>query len=278
MPRKLIKGVNDLLTKFPSIAAEAYGWNPSEISYGSNKNVPWRGACNHVWMATIKNRTLAKSGCSYCSGQAVLKGFNDLKTLAPDVAKYAHEWDPSTVTARSGVNKQWRCHCGYAWQTSPNSMVRSATIGTNGCHACSRRNFRFDDDAYLYLMQRDDEQQIGITNNPSNRLGKHSKNGWTLVEIIGPCDARNIHDRELKIKRWIRGRIGCIPRTRENWSRLKLEVSSIAELESLMVNDAEWALTRRQSRTMMSRLHPGAQPLLPKEEHHGQQAPNHRCS
>jgi predicted GIY-YIG superfamily endonuclease len=125
-------------------------------------------------------------------------------------------------------------------------MMYSNKIGTNGCHACSRRNFRFNDDAYLYLMEREKDQQIGITNNPANRLGRHYLNGWRLVELQGPADARQIHARELAIKRWLKARIGCVEGTRENWDKQNLCVSSIVDLEWRIVHDLDWSLTKRR--------------------------------
>ena len=240
---QILVGFNDLETVDPVLAKEAYGWNPQNFTRGSKKKVQWKGDCGHIWDAIIKNRCLARSGCPYCSSQAVLAGFNDLATVAPEIAKYAYEWDPSTVTVRSGIYKQWKCHCGYVWETSPNSMFFSQKIGTNGCHACSRRNFRFSDDAYLYLMQRESDQQIGITNNPPNRFHRHFANGWQLIELQGPANARQVHSRELTIKRWIRKRIGCVEGTRENWHKSNLCVSSIAELEWKIAHDLAWRLT-----------------------------------
>jgi predicted GIY-YIG superfamily endonuclease len=242
---KILVGFNDLLTAAPDLASQAVGWDPAEFTKYSKTKVQWQGPCGHTWTATISNRYGRKSGCPYCSSQAVLAGFNDLASLAPEVAQYAHGWDPSTVSPKSGVHKEWKCHCGYIWKTSPGSMMHSNKIGTNGCHACSRRNFRFDDDAYLYLMEREKDQQIGITNNPPNRLRRHYLNGWKLVEIQGPANARQIHARELAIKRWVKKRIGCVEGTRENWDKQNLRVSSIADLEWRIAHDLEWRLTGR---------------------------------
>ena len=39
--------------------------------------------------ATVKSRTINRTGCPYCSHNKVLGGFNDLATLFPEVAD---EW------------------------------------------------------------------------------------------------------------------------------------------------------------------------------------------
>lgn len=66
--RKLpIKGVNDLATLFPSIAAEAYGWDPSDYLPQSNKKKNWKCACGHIWPASIYMRSHRNTGCPACS-------------------------------------------------------------------------------------------------------------------------------------------------------------------------------------------------------------------
>ena len=61
---------------------------PHDVSYGSNKIVWWHGICGHEWRASIKSRATGKqTGCPYCSGHRVLKGFNDLETLTPWIAE-----------------------------------------------------------------------------------------------------------------------------------------------------------------------------------------------
>ena len=43
----------------------------------------------HEWIATVKSRSINRTGCPYCSHNKVLAGFNDLATLFPEVAD---EW------------------------------------------------------------------------------------------------------------------------------------------------------------------------------------------
>ena len=66
--------------------------SPSDVSSGSHKKVWWICEKGHTWEAIIKNRALLGSGCPYCEHRAVLKGYNDLQTLFPDVAK---TWSPN---------------------------------------------------------------------------------------------------------------------------------------------------------------------------------------
>jgi len=64
------KGVNDLATLHPEIAAEADGWDPSTVTSGSSKQMPWKCKEGHKWDAQPSNRTGSrKAGCPYCTNQ-----------------------------------------------------------------------------------------------------------------------------------------------------------------------------------------------------------------
>lgn len=79
------------------------------------------------------------SDCPYCTGKAFLKGFNDLATRRPDLAK---EWSqknlsltPDVVTEKSRQNVWWKCsECGYEWK----SVIWSRVKGC-GCPVCADR-------------------------------------------------------------------------------------------------------------------------------------------
>ena len=92
---KLIKGVNDFASLYPEIAKQ---WHPTkngditpgQVAAHSNKPFFWLCEKGHTFEATPDKRT--REGCPYCSNRRVLKGFNDLLTSYPDIAK---EWDYS---------------------------------------------------------------------------------------------------------------------------------------------------------------------------------------
>lgn len=67
--RKVLAGFNDLGTTHPHVAAEAHGWNPQEVSHGSEKFMFWKCAEGHFWNAIIQSRASGKnnSGCPQCS-------------------------------------------------------------------------------------------------------------------------------------------------------------------------------------------------------------------
>ena len=64
-------------------------FDPKTLTLGSNKKVWWKCSIGHEWQTTIYNRNCGK-GCPYCAGILVIKGYNDLKTVNPSLAK---EWN-----------------------------------------------------------------------------------------------------------------------------------------------------------------------------------------
>ena len=130
--RKVLAGFNDVATKFPTLAGEADGWDPTELSVGSGKRVSWRCVNGHRWKTTVNSRTSSGSGCAVCSGRKVASGENDLATTHPDVAVQANGWDPTTVTSGSNRIRSWKCANGHSWMGSVKSRSRGG-----GCPVCS---------------------------------------------------------------------------------------------------------------------------------------------
>jgi hypothetical protein len=126
-----LPGVNDLATTHPEIAAQGVGWDPTQVSFGSGQKLRWKCQNLHEWEAVVASRT-SGLGCPICSGQELLKGFNDLATTHPDLAALAHGWDPSTVTFGSGQRKNWQCSLGHIYK-SP--VFRLSSGG--GCAICA---------------------------------------------------------------------------------------------------------------------------------------------
>ena len=131
--QKVLAGFNDLATINPELASQAHGWNPSTVTAGSKRKLGWVCSLGHTWEATVKNRHNLKSSCPVCNGNQCLAGFNDLVTINPELASQAHGWDPSTVTAGSGLRKSWKCIEGHVWEATINA--RNGNM--NGCPVCS---------------------------------------------------------------------------------------------------------------------------------------------
>ena len=141
---RILKGFNDLATTHPNLIAEwDYEGNgkltPEQVSLGSGRMIRWKCKLGHAWSATTNSRAGQGSGCPYCSGNKVLPGFNDLKTVNPALAA---QWDatrngrlsPEQVTANSGRKVWWLCSKGHGWPAT----VAARNDG-NGCPYCAGR-------------------------------------------------------------------------------------------------------------------------------------------
>lgn len=64
--RDVERGVNDLLTTHPNLAAEALGWDPRDVKAGSDKRLSWKCLEGHEWRSTVATRSRG-SGCPSCA-------------------------------------------------------------------------------------------------------------------------------------------------------------------------------------------------------------------
>lgn len=139
--RRLMRGINDLATVNPDLAAE---WHPTKnndltpenIARGANAKVWWQCSLGHEWSARVYTRSRG-SGCPYCKGRKVWAGFNDLATLNPILAAEWHpeenmELTPSDVSCRSIKTVWWKCRCGEEWP----KKIQSRSDGSR-CKVCS---------------------------------------------------------------------------------------------------------------------------------------------
>lgn len=126
---QVLKGFNDLETKFPEIAAEANGWDPTTVSSKSKKKLEWICSKGHVWSAAVGSRTVGGNGCPVCRNWLATTGVNDLTTLFPGIANQADGWDPATVNSGSSKRMPWICELGHRWVT----QVAVRTSRNSGC-------------------------------------------------------------------------------------------------------------------------------------------------
>ncbi len=157
--RKVIEGINDLLTTEPGIAKE---WNyskngnlkPSDVTCMSNRNVWWICEYGHEWSATIDHRT-SGNGCPYCANKKTMKGFNDLATIRPDIVQtWNYEKNgskkPSDYTDHSGAVVWWICEYGHEWRSSIDKRIQA-----KGCPVCqSELKTSFGEKAISYYVSK----------------------------------------------------------------------------------------------------------------------------
>ncbi len=144
---KLIKGTNDLKTKYPDIAEQ---WHPTlngsvlpdSVAAHSNNKYFWLCDKGHTYDSTPDKRVNGE-GCPYCNNRRLLVGYNDLETRYP---KIAAEWNyelnegtPKDYTYRSTYKAHWKCaSCGYEWKAKIRDRVDSKYQMCPKCTAAKR--------------------------------------------------------------------------------------------------------------------------------------------
>lgn len=194
---KVVKGVNDLQSQSPEIAAE---WHPTkngdvkpdEVAYRTAKKYWWLGKCGHEWEAVVSSRTkTAGAGCPYCSGRIPIKGENDLETLRPDIAAQWHptkngDLKPSDVTLHSGRKIWWQCKYGHEWKTTG-----AARVSGSGCPHCRcRQKSSFPEKAIFFYVSKAFPDAVQNYRPMNDKLGNQEFDVWipstnTAIEYDG---------------------------------------------------------------------------------------------
>ena len=199
---KVLKGFNDLNTTHPELSKEIILGDPEKVTAGSEQSFTWICEKGHHYKNKIFNRTRGR-GCPICDGTIVLAGFNDLKTIYPDLCKEIVVGDPETVTAHSNKKLTWQCIKGHKYRASISNRTRERP---SGCPKCSVTGFSSVGDGWLYLIRHEvwGLLQIGITNHPNERLSTHAQSGWEALEVRGPMDGQLTRQIETDLLRFLR--------------------------------------------------------------------------
>lgn len=112
--------------------------NPQYIHLSSGKKVWWICEKGHEWQAVVDSRNRG-CGCPFCAHQKVLKGFSDLATLQPRLAKEWHptrngELTPNDILPSTAQKVWWLCSRGHEWLAAPNDRTNG-----NGCPYCANQ-------------------------------------------------------------------------------------------------------------------------------------------
>lgn len=143
----VLAGYNDLATKYPEVAAS---WHPTlngditpdqVTASGTRQERWWVCEVGHEYQRDVSSRVLGYT-CQFCSGRAVLPGYNDLATSRPD---WTADWDdsanrgvrPTDITDSCMRRYWWKCSaCGAVNQESPHRLSRRAVQ----CPECRRQS------------------------------------------------------------------------------------------------------------------------------------------
>ncbi len=183
--RKAFPGFNDLFTTNPDLIplwSKKNTIDPKKIKNGCNSKAIWNcPKCGSEYEMSVISKASGQ-GCPYCSGHRVLKGYNDLGTLSPELLK---DWDyeknapltPESVTNGSNKKVWWKCHvCHHEWKTTVNNRTGSLK---RSCPKCGREKsqkstsktvLQLTSDGKIiaeYKSAMEAERQTGIKHIPS---------------------------------------------------------------------------------------------------------------
>lgn len=143
--RLAVSGENDLETLRPDLMKEwdwdknsAAGIFPNKLKVTSNTRVWWMcSKCKNSYDSMLASRTYENCNCPYCSGVRILPGFNDFKTIYPNIAK---DWDyelngemlPQSIAPKTNRKYWWRCKMGHSYYMSVENRVKGCD-----CNYCS---------------------------------------------------------------------------------------------------------------------------------------------
>jgi very-short-patch-repair endonuclease len=120
MPKRLTK--EQFIEKANKIHNEKYDYSKFVYINNCTKGVIICNVC-HGEFDQMPNAHLNGCGCPICNGKKILKGFNDLETLNPDLEK---EWNyeknnglrPDQFTCSSNKKVWWKCEKGHEWKAN----------------------------------------------------------------------------------------------------------------------------------------------------------------
>lgn len=114
---------------------------PSQIRVSTTSPYWWVCKSGHEFTASPavvhRGAKLGYEMCPYCSNREVLKGFNDLTTLNPDLARLWHPTKnapllPDDIYGRSTKRVWWMGSCGHEWSRRVTEMLQTRNL----CPVC----------------------------------------------------------------------------------------------------------------------------------------------
>jgi hypothetical protein len=241
-------GVNDIFTIAPHLKSQWHpdknqGLDPGKLSAETPKKAWWRcdKDARHEWSAQIDTRAKRGMGCPICSNKKTVRGINDLTVTHPYLSaefnEVRNEISPAQVNAGDHKNFWWTCSsCNAEWRASPINRSRV----NSGCPRCSKTGYDATSEGYLYLLRKELQglQQFGITNVPKRRTAIHKRNGWELLDVLGPADGYWIVSTETALKKFFEAKGLLLPKDypdkfdgySESWRSTKLHFSNLTDL------------------------------------------------
>ena len=128
--KKIAPGLNDLFTENPE--AKKFWSNkntidPTTISRSSSARAIWVCNLGHEWESFVNNFNKGYR-CPYCVNKKILRGYNDLATLRPDLLEWwspNNTLDPSMIAKSTNRYALWMCKSGHEWKEKCSNIASS---------------------------------------------------------------------------------------------------------------------------------------------------------
>jgi hypothetical protein len=108
--RKLLTGFNDIATKHPQVAEQAFGWDPTQVIGGHTKR-KWKCELGHIWSADTISRINMGVGCPTCSKT----GFDPNKDGYLYFLSHPH-WNMQQIGITNTPQKRLKDHERLGWE------------------------------------------------------------------------------------------------------------------------------------------------------------------
>ena len=165
--------------------------------------------------------------------------FNDPRTLFSYKERF--KWlkqDLETKNCRI-LDKEWKGSrkrvtylCPYNHFNDPLLTNYFRSRNEYSCPECNEGGFDPSKPAWFYLMEKEKEQQFGITNHKEERLSYHKKNEWKEIEVTGSSHlGKEVQDVEKKLKFWLKQEDLLLPNRTERWDKKKKNIRSLKQLK-----------------------------------------------
>jgi len=114
--QRILPGFNDLASKFPDLAKEAHGWDPTTVTPGSsNGTKEWKCSECHICKARVESRTEqgVLRGCPSCANY----GFDPNKKAILYLLTH-NEWKLFKIGIANNIKNRLREHILLGWELS----------------------------------------------------------------------------------------------------------------------------------------------------------------
>lgn len=147
--KKLLTEFNDLASVHPDLVdklSPRYKGMAKEILCKDNKYLEWiYPTCHGQYYDSIINVLTSNDNCPYCAGKKFLPGFNDFKTLYPELAKELHPTnkyiglDPDNISPKSNEKASFQCpKCGEIYPMAIQNRITKYKRHKEPCPRCGR--------------------------------------------------------------------------------------------------------------------------------------------